>query len=386
MAAVRAARVARERRGVRRLLRPARADRAVRTSRDGRRDRRAAAGRRARAPRRAGGNGRRSSRSCSARSRSTASAGRRGGRSGCTRSTPRSRSTDPRLADLALTGFNLLGLIATIALVALALPRRRRVRAARLRRADVARHPFIGSLVPIALAYAIAHYFSLFVLQGQVTRRLVSDPFGFGWDLFGTRDFAAEPDRAHAEHDLVRPGRRARHRARPRRSCSRTTARSRSSVARGRAAHAVRDARADGRLHGRRSLAALERVRGSAAARRPARDSVSARRRGERRSRCSVRAATSDPRGFGCSGFGVADLEHDVRVVGADRRSSLEPCGSPIVRGEAAEAGARRGRSGPSSTSSVGSRCRPQTRQRARRRTRPTIAALGATSGQRRIA
>ena len=53
---------------------------------------------------------------------------------------------------------------------------------------------FLGSLVPIAFAYLVAHYFSLFVLEGQASIVLLSDPFGFGWDLIGTSDF--EPDRA----------------------------------------------------------------------------------------------------------------------------------------------------------------------------------------------
>jgi hypothetical protein len=48
---------------------------------------------------------------------------------------------------------------------------------------------FVYSLVPIALAYALAHYFSLLVNQTQYAIRMISDPFGFGWDLFGTADF-----------------------------------------------------------------------------------------------------------------------------------------------------------------------------------------------------
>jgi hypothetical protein len=48
---------------------------------------------------------------------------------------------------------------------------------------------FVGSLIPIALAYTVAHYFSLFVLQGQLAWPLASDPFGYGWDLFGTIDY-----------------------------------------------------------------------------------------------------------------------------------------------------------------------------------------------------
>jgi len=45
---------------------------------------------------------------------------------------------------------------------------------------------FAHSLVPIALAYVVAHYFSLLAYQGQATAYLASDPLGEGWDLFGT--------------------------------------------------------------------------------------------------------------------------------------------------------------------------------------------------------
>ncbi len=45
---------------------------------------------------------------------------------------------------------------------------------------------FAHSLVPIALAYAVAHYFSLLVFEVQGAYALASDPFGWGWDLFGT--------------------------------------------------------------------------------------------------------------------------------------------------------------------------------------------------------
>ena len=45
---------------------------------------------------------------------------------------------------------------------------------------------FAHSLVPIAFAYMVAHYFSLLVLEGQLGLRLVSDPFGLGWNLLGT--------------------------------------------------------------------------------------------------------------------------------------------------------------------------------------------------------
>ena len=48
---------------------------------------------------------------------------------------------------------------------------------------------FAPSLIPIVLGYAIAHYFSLLVIQGQYMIPLLSDPFGKGWDLFGTAGF-----------------------------------------------------------------------------------------------------------------------------------------------------------------------------------------------------
>jgi hypothetical protein len=45
---------------------------------------------------------------------------------------------------------------------------------------------FVVSLIPIAIAYHLAHYFTYLLIQGQFLIPLVSDPFGFGWNLFGT--------------------------------------------------------------------------------------------------------------------------------------------------------------------------------------------------------
>lgn len=45
---------------------------------------------------------------------------------------------------------------------------------------------FAHSLIPIALGYAIAHYFSFIVFQGQAGYIQASDPFGRGWNLLGT--------------------------------------------------------------------------------------------------------------------------------------------------------------------------------------------------------
>jgi hypothetical protein len=46
---------------------------------------------------------------------------------------------------------------------------------------------YAATVIPIALGYTVAHYFSLFVLDGQTTWILVSNPFGTaGTDVFGT--------------------------------------------------------------------------------------------------------------------------------------------------------------------------------------------------------
>ena len=45
---------------------------------------------------------------------------------------------------------------------------------------------FVLTLVPIAIAYHLAHYLSFLLMACQYLVPLLSDPFGFGWDLFGT--------------------------------------------------------------------------------------------------------------------------------------------------------------------------------------------------------
>lgn len=53
---------------------------------------------------------------------------------------------------------------------------------------------FVFSLVPIALAYNMAHFISLLTIQGQGIIPLLSDPFGFGWDLLGTAGYRIDID------------------------------------------------------------------------------------------------------------------------------------------------------------------------------------------------
>ena len=96
----------------------------------------------------------------------------------------------PLLAEWLVILVNLVGLLAVVAIVALAYSwacrlARSSVNAPRSLRAD-----FLLSLVPIAFVYLVAHYFSLFVIQGQYVIPLLSDPLGRDWDLFDTAAFA----------------------------------------------------------------------------------------------------------------------------------------------------------------------------------------------------
>lgn len=56
---------------------------------------------------------------------------------------------------------------------------------------ELASH-FAPSLVPLVLAYLVAHYFSFLVFQGQAAFYLVSDPLGDGADLLGTAGYVID--------------------------------------------------------------------------------------------------------------------------------------------------------------------------------------------------
>jgi hypothetical protein len=51
---------------------------------------------------------------------------------------------------------------------------------------------FVHTLVPIAAVYVVAHYLTFLVFEGQAIKFLASDPFGRGWDLFGTATSAID--------------------------------------------------------------------------------------------------------------------------------------------------------------------------------------------------
>jgi hypothetical protein len=96
----------------------------------------------------------------------------------------------PRTAELLSTGLALAGILGCILVVALAYVAATKLAERMIRSERPLAPEFLQSLVPIALVYAVAHYFTLLVIQGQYGWSLASDPFGYGWDLFGTVDYA----------------------------------------------------------------------------------------------------------------------------------------------------------------------------------------------------
>jgi hypothetical protein len=56
---------------------------------------------------------------------------------------------------------------------------------------EVARS-FALTLVPIAIGYHVAHYLVFLLVQGQYIVPLLSDPFGRGWNLFGTSGYRVD--------------------------------------------------------------------------------------------------------------------------------------------------------------------------------------------------
>jgi hypothetical protein len=100
----------------------------------------------------------------------------------------------PRLVDLGMNGNHALELLQTVGIAGAVLVisglYRLGVRGIasidRTRSTGELSRLFAHSLVPIAIAYLVAHYFSLLGYQGQAIIRLASDPLGHGADYLGT--------------------------------------------------------------------------------------------------------------------------------------------------------------------------------------------------------
>lgn len=88
-----------------------------------------------------------------------------------------------------LTGLGLVGAPLVFAAVFLACARLMALAAGSARPAGELARAFVLTLVPIAVAYHLAHYMAYLLLAGQYVIPLASDPFGYGWDLFGTANY-----------------------------------------------------------------------------------------------------------------------------------------------------------------------------------------------------
>jgi hypothetical protein len=99
--------------------------------------------------------------------------------------------TGPGLQGDAATLPQLIGLPAMILLVAVLYVVATRMAGRSGGRSD-GPSQYAHSVIPIAAGYAIAHYFSLLMLDGQLSYILASDPFGKGWNLFGTSHNAVD--------------------------------------------------------------------------------------------------------------------------------------------------------------------------------------------------
>jgi hypothetical protein len=65
----------------------------------------------------------------------------------------------------------------------------------------VGRRAMAAGLVPIALGYLIAHYFTALAFDGQRIVNVLSDPFNVGWNLFGGATF--EPNDTYIPFGIV---------------------------------------------------------------------------------------------------------------------------------------------------------------------------------------
>ena len=116
---------------------------------------------------------------------------------------------------------------------------------------------FVLPLVPIAFAYLVAHYFSLFVIQGQFIYSLDLGPVRPWLGPLRDRRLRTQSRGRLTGDGVVRPGRGARRRAR---GGARDRPRSRGRALRepeGRSTLPVPDARIDGPLHRGRVVASL---------------------------------------------------------------------------------------------------------------------------------
>jgi hypothetical protein len=99
------------------------------------------------------------------------------------------RFSDPESAERAVMLLNLSALFLAIVIVAAIYTASVKIAEGVVGQRAAFRGIFVGSLIPIAIVYALSHYFSLLLVSGQFAIPLLSDPYDLGWNLLGTAGF-----------------------------------------------------------------------------------------------------------------------------------------------------------------------------------------------------
>jgi hypothetical protein len=99
------------------------------------------------------------------------------------------RFSDPESAERAVMLVNLSALVLAVVIVATVYTLSVKIAEGIVGQRAAFRGIFVGSLIPIAIVYALSHYLSLLLVSGQFVIPLLSDPYALGWNLLGTADF-----------------------------------------------------------------------------------------------------------------------------------------------------------------------------------------------------
>jgi hypothetical protein len=97
--------------------------------------------------------------------------------------------SDPESAERAVMLLNLSALFLAVVIVATVYTASVKVAEGVVGQRAAFRGIFVGSLIPIAIVYALSHYLSLLLVSGQFVIPLLSDPYALGWNVLGTAGF-----------------------------------------------------------------------------------------------------------------------------------------------------------------------------------------------------
>jgi hypothetical protein len=97
--------------------------------------------------------------------------------------------SDPESAERAVMVLNLSALVLAVVIVAAVYTLSVKIAEGVVGQRAAFRGVFVGSLIPIAIVYALSHYLSFLLVTGQFVIPLLSDPYALGWNLLGTAGF-----------------------------------------------------------------------------------------------------------------------------------------------------------------------------------------------------